>query len=229
MNLRALALLAWPRRAVCLVCPLLTACARPPPPPPLVVHLSVQSDPGRPLEGAQVYLNGKAIAASGPTGIAALTLSGSEGTRLEFTVQCPEGYKSPTSPLAVVVRRLGGVTPEYKASCLPLTRTAVVAVAADKGPNLPVVYLGREVARTDASGAADVLLQVTPGEQFTVMLSTQDKLALGLRPQNPTRTFTAKDQDDVFLFAEQFTPPKAAVVHVQGPTGPTRLNVHTLR
>ena len=206
------------------------SCAPPPPPPPFHVNLTVESDPGMPLEGAQVFSRGKVVGVTGPTGVAALSLAGAEGTTFDFSIQCPEGYKSPLTPLTVLLRRLGSAATEYKARCFPLMRTAVVAIDADKGPNLPVVYLGREVARTDESGAASVLLSVTPGEEFTVTLSTQDKAAQALRPQNPSVTFRPKDQDDLFVFSEQFTLPKAAVVVPRpvGPSGPTKIGLHKL-
>ena len=51
-------------------------------------------------------------------------------------------------------------------------RRVVVAVRAENGPNLPVTYLGRAVGRTDASGAAHVLLAMHPGDQFSLGLDT---------------------------------------------------------
>ena len=65
-----------------------------------------------------------------------------------------------------MLRRLAepSKVPAYQATCPPTTRAIVVAVAAENGAGLPVLYLGREVARTDASGAASVLLHAVPGE-----------------------------------------------------------------
>jgi hypothetical protein len=196
-----------------------------------MVRLLVESDPGVPLQGAQVFAQGKAQGATNAKGAAALTLNGPEGTTFDFTIQCPEGFRSPTAPVAIVLHRLGdsGIVPEYKATCMPLTRSAVVAVIAERGPNLPVIYLGREVGRTDGSGAANVLLQVTPGEQFTLALSTEgDKASKALKPQNPTMTFAANDRDEVFVFREEFTPPKVVFHGPHVDTGPVAIHTHNL-
>lgn len=187
----------------------------------------VESDPGRALGGAKILSLGKPVGTTGSDGVAKLTLRGEEGQSFELSVQCPDGYKSPTSDLTVVLRRLADPSkvPAYTVSCPPTTRTVVVAIAADKGPNLPVLYLGRMVARTDASGAADVLLHVPPGEQFSLTLSTAEKGAEALRPQSPVATFGVKDSDDVFVFTPRFTVEQQKPVYrpVARPTGPTRI------
>jgi len=54
-------------------------------------------------------------------------------------------------------------------------RRVVVAVRAENGPNLPVMYLDRAVTRTDAGGAASFALEVPPGSQFTVALNTIER------------------------------------------------------
>lgn len=202
-----------------------SACSSPPP-PPLIVKVVVESDPGVPLGGAKILSVGKPVGTTGVDGVAELTLRGEEGQSFDLTLQCPEGYKSPTTNLTVVLRRLADPTkvPVYTASCPPTTRTVVVAIAADKGPNLPVLYLGRAVARTDASGAADVLLHVPPGEQFSLTLSTAEKGAEGLRPQSPVATFNVKDNDDVFVFTPRFTVEQKRVYRPPpAPKGPTRI------
>jgi hypothetical protein len=110
-------------------------------------------------------------------------------------------------------------TPEYAVSCPPKNRSIVVAVRAEGGPNLPVLYLGREVARTDASGSAHVLLKLEPGEQFSLTLNTgDDKL---VRPQSPVASFAVGNRDDVMLFDQRFERPKpvfrAGPAPVRGP------------
>jgi len=203
---------------------LVAACSNPPP-PPLVVRVLVQSDPGVPLPGAKLLYGGKTVGTTGSNGLAELTLRGADGQSFELSVQCPDGYKSPTDALSVVLRRLAEPkkVPVYTESCPPTQRSVVVAIDADKGPNLPVMYLGREVARTDASGAASVLLRVAPGEQFSLTLSTDEKGAEALRPQSPVATFNVKDSDDVFVFAPKFTVEHKRVVYHARPKGPTPL------
>jgi hypothetical protein len=207
----------------------LASCTSPPP-TPVAVNITVESDPGDPLPGAQVLFHGKLVGISSATGTVALTLTGPEGQMFDLSIQCPEGHRSPAEPLSIVLRRLGdsGVAPEYKASCPPLVRPIVVAVVADKGPNLPVMYLGREIARTDDLGAASVLLQGTPGEQVTLSLSTEDKSARQLRPKDPAMTFNVRDQSDVFLFDPHFSLPPKPKPQVAVATGPVKIKTHTL-
>jgi hypothetical protein len=194
------------------------------------VAVHVRSDPGKPLALAQVQYGGQTIATTDAAGVAKLTLHGSEGETFDVTVACPTGYQSPTSPISVVLRRLAepGKVPEYDVRCPPTTREAVVAVRADKGAGLPVMYLGREIGRTDANGAATVLLRVRPLETFDLTLATTglpDKNAEQLRPANPVATFAVKDQDDVFVFEPRFTvEAKKVVVHAPAPKGPVRIH-----
>jgi hypothetical protein len=93
--------------------------------------------------------------------------------------------------------------PLYEVSCPPEVRTIVVAVRATQGPDLPVMYLGKEVARTDASGAAHVQLRLHPEERFELMLSTEGR-EQRLRPENPTAVFVAKDRDEILFFDQRF-------------------------
>jgi hypothetical protein len=210
-----------------LVLTLASACSSPPPPPPLVVNVFVQGDPGVPLAGASLLFGGDVVGiTAGPRGLAELRLTGEEGQAFDLTVRCPEGYRSPPDTVTVVLRRLAepSKVPAYQATCAPTTRSVVVAIAADNGAGLPVVYLGREIARTDAAGAANVLLQVAPGEPIALTLATTDKNAQNLRPQNPVATFNVKDEDDVFAFSQRFTDEtKRVVYHARKATGPTRL------
>jgi hypothetical protein len=188
------------------------------PPPPFKVELQVTSDPGKPLAGAQIVHSGEAVATTGPTGVALLTLRGAEGESFDLYVRCAADYVSPAKPVTVFLRRTGGgeqgaaKLPRYETSCPPAIRTVVVAVRAENGQNLPVVYLGQQVTRTDASGAATVLLRLKPGEQFDLTLATTGKDGELLRPQNPSATFLVKPQDDVMLFDQKFTVEKKPTV-----------------
>jgi hypothetical protein len=189
---------------------------------PLPVTIGVESDPGVPLGGAQIALSERAVGVTGSDGTVRLALGGREGQSFDLSIRCPEGYRSPETPVSVTLRRLADPArvPLYKASCRPLLRNVVVAVTADHGPNLPVKYLGGEIARTDASGAAHILLRIAPGEQFTVTLDTSGKEAEALRPRSPVATFTVADHDEVFVFDPHFTveEKKRAPARPRGPT-----------
>jgi len=211
-------------RRLALALPLaLAACSalEPVAPPPQEIVVRVTGDPGQPLKGATVQFSGKKVAESGADGAAQLKLNGKDGDVYDLTVTCPEGFLSPSKPLAVMLRRLADPTkkPEYDVSCPPTTRTVVVAVRADNGPNLPVLYLGREVARTDGAGAAHVMFKLKADEAFNLVLGTEGNDRL--RPQNPTASFIVRDRDDVYTFDQKFDLEKKVVRG--GRRGPVRI------
>jgi hypothetical protein len=200
-----------------------TGCSAlaPVPPPPLEVVVRVNGDPGQPLKGALLLFNGQKVSESGDDGVAKLKLTGKDGESFDVTVTCPDGFQSPTKPIQVILKRLADdKKPEYDVACPPTNRTVVVAVRADGGANLPVLYLGREVARTDASGAAHVMLKLKPDEPFDLILGTTENAAL--RPQNPFASFTVKERDEVFVFDQKFETEKKKVVR-GGRRGPVKI------
>ena len=194
-------------------------------PPPQEVLIRVEADPGKPIKGADLFFNGQKIASTDDTGLGKLRLTGKDGETFDVVVKCPEGYVSPNRAVSVMLRRLAepGKKPEYAALCPPTTRLIVVAVRAEGGPNLPVMYLGREVARTDPSGAAHVLLRLRPDEQFDLLLDTNEKGNERLRPQNPRTAFFVKQKDDVFTFDQKFSLEAIRRVPVKGRPPPKRL------
>jgi hypothetical protein len=201
------------------------------PKPPLEVAVVVSSDPGRPIDAVPIVYNGKTIAKTNAKGIAKLTLKGNDGDAYDVTVKCPEGFQSPAKPLTIPLQRLAdpNETPEYDVSCPPTTRTAVIAIRAENGPNLPISYLGRAIGRTDTSGAATILIpEADADSQLVLTLDTTEKGNEGLKPQNPSNTFLVKKQDDVFTWDQKFVvdAPKVKVwggPARQGPVGlPTK-------
>lgn len=193
----------------------------PVPPPPLEVVVRINGDPGQPLKGAALLFNGQKVSQSGDDGVARLKLTGKDGESFDVTVTCPEGFQSPAKPIQVVLKRLADdKKPEYDVACPPTSRTVVVAVRAEGGANLPVMYLGREVARTDGAGAAHVLLKLKPDEPFDLVLATQENTSL--RPQNPFASFVVKDHDEVFVFDQRFELEKKKVVR-GGRRGPVKI------
>lgn len=175
--------------------------------------MRVESDPGLPVAGATVWRAQKPVATTGPDGRAMLSLPGADGELADVTVQCPETLVSPPKPLSVRLARLADPNrvPEYQVACPPRVRRVVVAVRADNGPNLPVVYLNRTVARTDASGAAHFALEAAPGTQLQVTLDTTEKGNERLRPQSPMRPFTVAQADEILLFEQRFEVEKKPV------------------
>lgn len=169
---------------------------------PFTVRIS--GDPGRPVPGAVLTFKGTKVATSDAAGISRVSARGQEGETLDFDVVCPEGYRAPTRPLSLRLTRLrdDSPVPEYQLICAPALREVVVAVRAENGADLPVKYLGREVARTDAAGAAHFMLRVEPGAQLEVALDTHEKR--WLRPQDPVAHFLTRSEDDLFVFEQPF-------------------------
>ena len=172
---------------------------------PFEVQVTIVSDPGKPLAGAELLAGTKVVGRTGAAGTAMLRFTGTEGDQVDLVVRCPADYESPSRTLSIGLRRLapGSPLPKFEAACPPTSRTTVVGVRADNGPNLPVTLLGRVVARTDTSGAALFTLHTKSGEQVVVTLDTTGEELL--KPQNPALTFVAKDQDDFVLLETAFT------------------------
>ncbi|HSO41053.1 MAG TPA: hypothetical protein VLT33_51360 [Labilithrix sp.] len=185
----------------------------PPPPPPFKVAISVEGDPGRPIGGALVTRNAKTVATTGSDGLAELTLDGADGETVDAAIRCPEGHTSPTKPISMrLARTRDGRAPVFKVTCPPTQRHVVVAIKAENGANLPVLYLGKVITRTDASGAAHFALEAAPGEQFQVTLDTSGKEGEKLKPPSPSKPFTVGGNDDVFVFDQRFDVEKKKVV-----------------
>ena len=167
--------------------------------------IRVQSDPGRPVAGATVSHQGARVAESNADGVVRLAIRGQEGTVKSFDVACPPGHQAPAEPLSLVLRSVSeaGKRPEYLVACTPTKRDVVVAVRANQGTDIPVVHWGKEVARTDASGAAHALLSVAPGDPIELTLDTTGRPEL--RPQNPLARFQAPAYDDVLVLNQDFT------------------------
>jgi hypothetical protein len=194
-------------------------CREPPPPDPFQISVRVESDPGIPVTGATIARSNRPLGVTDQAGRSTLRLDGVEGEITDVTVTCPDGFQTPPKPINIRLTRLAEKSkiPEYAVRCPPSMRRVVVAVRADNGPNLPVLYLDKAVTRTDGSGAASFALEVPPGSQFSVALATTERK--DLKPINPTKVFLVSQQDDVFLFDQRFElekkkAPPAPTVHI---------------
>lgn len=200
-----------------------------PPPPEFKYQVSAESD-GKPLAGVTITRAGTTIGTTDATGKALMTFQGREGDTFDLRAQCPDGYATADKPIGVRLSKLSDekIMGEV-VSCQPLSRKVVVAIRAEGGSNLPVKYLGREIARTDTSGAATVMLMGSPGEAQQLTLDTTEKGNERLQPQNPSLTvMIPKDHDDVVSADQKFELRKIKVVVVQRqvphPVGPQPLH-----
>jgi len=163
------------------------------------------------------------LGTTGLDGRAMLTLAGAEGETTDVTVKCPDQFTSPAKPTSIRLTRFADKTkvPEYRVSCPPMLRRVVVAVKAENGPNLPVVYLNHVITQTDPSGAAHFALEVAPGAQFQVTLDTGENARL--KPPSPSKPFTAPQHDEILVFDQKFEVERQKVV-VFRPNIPRALN-----
>ena len=199
------------------------ACAREQPPPVYDCMVRVSSDPDTPLAGVGVLRDGQQIGVTPANGGARVRLAGAEGANITLAIRCPEGYRQTSDGVSVILRSVADSAhiPEYSFTCPPVRRRIVVAIRADGGPHLPVLYLGKELTRTDRFGTAHVLLELPPDSQFELTLATTAADARKLRPQNPTAKFFVHDQDDVLSMVQSFAKPPP-VKQAKAP-GPIRL------
>ena len=175
---------------------------------PFVADVVVTTDPGRGMLGAELVAGGRTLATTDASGRARVSFAGAEGDAIEIAVRCPTGFQSPPETIGVSLHRLaaGSRVPTFAARCAPLARTVVVGIRADNGANLAVTYLGKEVGRTDAWGAAHVVLSVKANETVTLGLDTSGAgtKQARLRPESPTLTFVAPDKDDFVTLEQKF-------------------------
>lgn len=202
-------------------------CAGEPPRQKYEVSFKVYGDPGQPVADAAIKSGERDVGRTDAQGQLSVTLQGDEGQSHAFQVLCPEGFRSPAQPITVVLRRVSeqGKKPEYPARCEPRLRTVIVAVRAENGADLPILYLGREVARTDSAGAAHFALKSAPQDTVEVTLDTSKNQQL--RPRNPSARFEVAQRDDVYLFQQTFTlPPKVRAPAIRRMPGILNLRAH---
>jgi hypothetical protein len=176
---------------------------------PVLIH-SVSED-GEPLPGVQVLSGGSVLGVTGPEATLGVTLAGREGMELSFAPRCPQGSKPQVEPSTLRLRTLAdGPPPEVELSCGRDKRIAALIVSAPGFADLPVLVHEREVARTDASGTAHVLLEGEPNMPLRVVLDT------GARPRvvpaSPHKDLQIGGRDEIFVFTPELVDPPAPPV-----------------
>jgi hypothetical protein len=159
---------------------------------------------GRGVAGTQINLGKATKGETDASGFASVTLSGQPGKVAPLTIKCPVGFASPEKTLNVTLTQLasGSPVPVFETRCTALMRSVVVGIRTENGPGLPIIYLGKEIGRTDASGAAHVVLNLPPDETASLLLDTSN--APALRPQNPSIVFKVGRRDELLLLEQKF-------------------------
>jgi hypothetical protein len=194
--------------AVALVC---SSCAqfKAKPVLPFRVEVHVDGDEGLPLAGASVSVNGSSNGVTDPNGLSAYESLLPDGTALTFEVICPKDTV-PVAPFsAKVLRTEDRRALSYKVACKATSRSIVIAIRAENGPDLPVRYYDQVVGRTDRSGAAHLSLRVPVGDPFSIRLDTSENDKI--KPKDPKAQFVADGRDDVKVFNVKFEVEKKKV------------------
>jgi hypothetical protein len=198
----------------------LAACSRQAPEKSYELVVRVEAEPGQPVEGVKLVHAGRELGESAQDGRVIIRATGNEGERVDLEVTCPAAFRSPEAPLSVTLRR-GAERPEYLATCAPLTRKLVVAARLEHGAGLPLRYLGREVARTDSTGVAHVVLEAEGGKTVELTVDTTERPLL--RPKSPTARFRVADRDELVVMTHSFQSGAPSPVRRQRPSGPVRI------
>ncbi len=196
-----------------------TSCAVPEPVTPrFAVTFITESDPGVPLGGVDVRVDGEQAGRSTVDGIVQMYVTAPEGTKVTIDYTCPQGYRHPGTQSALLLRQFQAVDGdasgvlESRLSCPPKTRTAAFVVRADNGAGLPVMLNGEEVARTNERGIAHFAVAGEPQTEYRVQIDTGSKPRL--KPQNPVQHFSLADEDALFTIGQEFQLPARRVRRV---------------
>jgi hypothetical protein len=198
---------------------ILGACGEDDEPPPRYPFTFSATVDNQPLEGVSITVNEQVAGTTNGEGLLQQDLTGPEGAPVSVGAQCPEGYTLRGETQVHTLRRVISLDPatsqrgiQVQFACAPEHRDAVVIVRAADRVGLPVELDGREVGRTDANGVAHVHVRMAPQTSFQLRIATASNERL--RPQNPSRSFTVPDRDEVFVFDQPFeeeAPPRRRI------------------
>lgn len=196
------------------------------------LQVAAHSDDDRPLPAVTVYLDDRSLGETDGRGLLQARVEGVEGARFRLTATCPAGHLTPdevrTFTLGAVRPLQTGGKLTFPVRCERRERAVAVLLRARatepaprtrRGrrvprdvqrharaptplPDLPVMFQGAEVGRTDASGLLHLALQAEP--RSTVELTVDTSAHVQLRPANPTLSFAVTHTDEVFTFDRTF-------------------------
>jgi len=171
------------------------------------VPISVRSagdrdvDNHKPIPNALISRGPNQRAMTDANGLAYVRLQGFEGDLATISIACPPGFRSPkniTVPLKEVREEDGPLV----VRCEVALQRVTIEITSE--PNLPVLYMGRRIARTNASGVTSFPVEAAAGSHFAVTLDTTDRP--DLTPVNPSREFVAGNTDETFVWTQSFAP-----------------------
>lgn len=195
----------------------------PPPLPPQEIVVRVSTGDGEPLGGVAIQTSAGPRGKTDDKGVAVLRIDGEEGAKVDLAIACPAGFA--TAAATHVTLRRADRPPLFEIPCKPYEHAVVVALKTTGAANIPIMYLGSELTRTDAAGYALVELEPKVGEALKFTFDTTDPKLKNLRPQNPEVTIQVPDGDETFTIEQRFVEEKPKVVRVakQAPKLPVDL------
>jgi len=170
------------------------------------IIVSSLDDDGATLSDVRVAVNGKEVGSTGPEGGLAIKILAHPGKVVRIQTKCPKAFRDSrdvkTLKLQVFERNEPVNTLRVTSVCKPRTRTAAVLVRAPGWANLPVLWRGQAVGKTDKNGVAHILMaKMSPKTRFQLTLDTSSKPRL--RPKSPSATFALADADRAFTFEQR--------------------------
>lgn len=186
------------------------------------VSLHTLDEDGEPLASVELLASGTSVGHSDERGVLTVRIKGREGGQVTFEPRCPAGSKAQGQPASLRLRTLGdGPPPEVELTCERSKRMAALIVSAPGFGGLPVMVHNRELARTDYSGTAHVLLEGDPSTPLRVVLNTESRPKVV--PPSPHKDLQIGSHDDIVVFAPELTevrdppPPKKHRVKKEKP------------
>lgn len=193
---------------------------------PLSLEIRIEGDPGVPLSGVPVKVDGDLIGLSDGNGRLRTVLASLPGSVVRISLECPEGHRqskeaktlrirryedrAPTAPLRVVLR------------CRPRLRIAAILVRTENQAGVSVLVDGDLAATTNDLGIAHVSRSVPPGTELLVELDASQRSRL--RPRRTSRVINVADFDEVFVIDQQFEasrgrrkamPPRRRIIKIE--------------
>jgi len=175
---------------------------------PFSIGFIVESDPGLPLRGVNVLVDGESIGQTDSNGSLQAEVLAIPGASLRIQQQCPEDYRAAEDSKRIRLRKFESVgqsapsTIQVTLKCKPLRRLAVFIVTAENGPDLPVLIGGDNAGRTNALGVAQISRWGAPGTEYALEIDTRANPRL--LPRSPVHVFTLPDAHEIFVVNESF-------------------------
>jgi hypothetical protein len=186
------------------------------------VSLRTLDEDGEPLANVELLVSGTSVGHTDDRGVLTVRTKGREGGQVTFEPRCPAGSKAQGQPATLRLRTLGdGPPPEVELTCERVKRIAALIVSAPGFAGLPVMVHNRELARTDYTGTAHVLLEGDPSTPLRVVLNTESRPKVV--PPSPHKDLQIGSRDDIVVFAPELSevrdppPPKKHRVKKEKP------------